>query len=387
MKGVIMFMSYNGDNGILVDCDFPGGNIIVEKQKGNRVFLRQDLRDTGRHWFYWYFRVRGAAGRKITFEFTDGKVIGMEGPAVSTDSGKNWYWLGTENVEGQTFSYSFQKDVDEVFFSFGVPYLEKNLHEFLRFYDDNPHIKFEKLGKTRKGRDIERIHIGCLDDSYKYKVLLTCRHHCCEAMASYVLEGIMKYILSETANARWFSDNVQVVVIPFVDKDGVQEGDQGKGRLPHDHNRDYIEDSIYPSVKAVKEFVSRWAEGSLHVALDLHCPALRHKHIQLVGSSSPAIWEEQSRFSHILKKVISEPGIYDPQNNLPYGQGWNVEKNFRDGMNFSAWAINIPGIKLVSGIEIPYANASGITMTSEKARCFGEDLAKAIRVYLENSSS
>ena len=62
----------------------------------NRVFLRQDLRDTEGFWFYWYFRVRGASGRTLTFHFTDGKPVGVRGPAISLDEGATWTWLGAD---------------------------------------------------------------------------------------------------------------------------------------------------------------------------------------------------------------------------------------------------------------------------------------------------
>ena len=42
--------------------------------------------------------------------------------------------------------------------------------------------------------------------------------------------------------------NYLVYVIPFVDIDGVENGDQGK-QAPHDHNRDYINSPIYPETK------------------------------------------------------------------------------------------------------------------------------------------
>ena len=49
-----------------IDAAFPGGNITVDRVEGEAVFLRQDLRDTLGDWFYWAFRVRGAAGRTAT---------------------------------------------------------------------------------------------------------------------------------------------------------------------------------------------------------------------------------------------------------------------------------------------------------------------------------
>ena len=42
-------------------------------------------------------------------------------------------------------------------------------------------------------------------------------------------------------------------LVPFVDKDGVEEGDQGKNRAPRDHNRDYAGASMYPETGALRE--------------------------------------------------------------------------------------------------------------------------------------
>lgn len=112
-----------------VDCDFPGGHIIVDRLDGDTVFLGQSLRDTVEWWFYGYFRVRGAAGRTLSFQFTQGDVIGARGPAVSSDGGATWRWLGCEAVTHQAFTYTFAPDAADVGvrFSFSLPYVERDL--------------------------------------------------------------------------------------------------------------------------------------------------------------------------------------------------------------------------------------------------------------------
>ena len=55
---------------VTVDANLPAGNVVVEGISGDTVRLRQDLRDTAGEWFYWAFRVTGAAGRTLTFDFT-----------------------------------------------------------------------------------------------------------------------------------------------------------------------------------------------------------------------------------------------------------------------------------------------------------------------------
>ena len=70
-------------------------------------------------------------------------------------------------------------------------------------------------------------------------LVLTARHHACESMASHVLEGILSGVLADDDCGRRWREGWQVVAAPFMDKDGVEDGDQGKNRRPHDHNRDY----------------------------------------------------------------------------------------------------------------------------------------------------
>ena len=95
-----------GEPKLQIDAEFPGGNVVVDKIKGDDVYLHQDLRDTAGDWFYWHFRVRGGQGRTLTFHFTKGNPIGVRGAAVSADAGKSWRWLGAQSVRGASFHFS-----------------------------------------------------------------------------------------------------------------------------------------------------------------------------------------------------------------------------------------------------------------------------------------
>src|SRR5690349_1505896 len=70
-----------------IDASFPGGNILVSKIEGDVVQLGPDQRDNVLPWFYWYFRVKGAANRTLTFAFRKDHV-GVRGPGVSLDAGR-----------------------------------------------------------------------------------------------------------------------------------------------------------------------------------------------------------------------------------------------------------------------------------------------------------
>jgi hypothetical protein len=369
-----------------IDADYPGGNIVVERIEGDTVVLHPDLRDTDGWWFYWSFRVRGAQGRSPTFAFSGSNPIGVRGPAVSTDGGRSWAWLGTEAVQGASFRYAFPADAGEVRFSFAIPYLEENLRTFLAGYTDHPHLAVRELCTTKKGRRVERLHVGRLDDNARHKVLITARHHACESMASYVLEGLLEAILADDDDGSWFRRHVEVLAIPFMDKDGVEEGDQGKNRRPRDHNRDYIGQSVHASVGALRTFVPDWSDGRLVVALDLHCPHIRGPHnevIYIVGSAHERIWTQQQEFGRRLESLQSGPLVYRASDNLPFGQAWNTGANTGANRSFGQWASELEGIRLAATFEIPYANAGGRPVTAESARAFGRSLARALRAYLE----
>ncbi|MEN6578663.1 MAG: hypothetical protein ABFD90_20120 [Phycisphaerales bacterium] len=374
----------------VMDANYPGGNIIVEQVDGDTVHVRPDLRDTEGWWFHWGFRARGAQGRSLTFAFSGRSPIGVRGPAVSADGGRSWSWLGAEAVKDGSFTYAFGADATEVRFCFAIPYLEENLREFLTGYKGNPNVALQELCKSGHGRSVERLHVGRLDGQARHRVLLTARHHACESMANYVLEGILETVLADNDVGYWFRRNVEFLAVPFMDKDGVEEGDQGKNRIPRDHNRDYIGKSIYPSVAALRTFVPNWSDGRLTAAFDLHCPYISGPHnevIYIVGSEDESMWQQQQEFGRLLETVQTGPLVYRASDNLPFGKAWNTDTNADGNMSFGQWAGDLEGIRLAASFEFPYANAGGQPVTVEGARAFGRSLAKALRSYLERVES
>lgn len=376
-----------------IDATYPGGNVIVEQQDAQGARLRQDIRDTEGWWFYWNFAIAGAGGKTLTFHFTDGNVIGTRGPACSTDDGQTWSWLGTEsvNVDGKTvsFTHTFNTEATSVRFAFAPPYQTADLKRFLAIHANDPNLAVETLCTSEKGRTVERLHLGQRTGTPTHRILLTARHHSCESVAGYVLEGMMEAMLSDTTEGRWFREHVEALVIPFVDKDGVEEGDQGKNRIPRDHGRDYQGESLYRSTGALRSYVPTWSEGRLRLTLDIHCPHIRgagNEHIYQVGHASPAIWKEQQRFAHILASIPDSPLPYAASNDMPFGTSWNAPKNYTQGAGVFHWSAELEGVRMASAIEIPYANAGETTILPENARAFGATLLTAICQYLENTT-
>jgi hypothetical protein len=371
-----------------IDADFPAGNVVVERVEGDDVYVRQDLRDTSGWWFYWHFRVRQAGGRTVRFHFTNKSVFGPQGPCYSLDGGSTWAWLGSKRSNTDApppkdgFVFRFPADAADVRFCFAIPYVESNLRQFLNRHKTSPALKSDVLCTTPKGLSAEVLYLGRFDGKSEYRLAFTCRHHACESVASYVLEGLMESVLAESPTGHWFRERAAIVVVPFVDKDGVEAGDQGKNRKPHDHNRDYAGESIYATVAAIKKLLPEWSGGRLDMAIDLHCPYIHDSLIQYVGVPDENIWQRTLSLSQCLQSCQTGPLRHDAGRNLPFGTAWNTGSGLK-AASFAAWASGLPNVRIATTIEIPYAQVGRTPMSTAAARQLGHDLAEAIKRYFE----
>ena len=385
----ILFL--NAQN-IKISSDFPGGNIVVNKIVGDTVWLKPDLSFTNGKWFYWYFKISGISDKTIIFKFdpdfvTHGVLTTRYGPAYSLNNDETWKWYGENRVEDYGFSYSFSEQDTVAYFSIAFPYTEKNLYSFLETLHNRESLKVDTLCLSPENRVIEKIIIPSLNKEPTHKVLITARHHACEMTADYVLEGIIKSLLNDV-NLQKIRENTEFMIIPFVDKDGVENGEQGKNRIPRDHNRDYSGESIHNSTDAIRKTVPNWSDNKIKLALDIHCPALygrTDEYIYNVGLSNYEIGQNQIIFSKLLEKnsLGGELKLYH-DGFLPFGKvSWNSSTSSSQGARFDEWASSLEGISIATTIEFPYGNVSGVMVSKDNARAFGEAVAYSIKDYLD----
>jgi len=371
-----------GQKELKITSDFPGGNIVLLKISGDTVWVKPDLTHTEGNWFYWYFKVSGISGRCITFRFGQSNVFEKFGPAFSINNDKTWKWYGENRTENNSFTYSFSKEDTVAFFSMAFPYTEKNLYEFVSGLRHKEMLRIDTLCLTSANRVVEKIVIPAADRKPEVKVLITARHHACEMMASYVMEGIIQSILNERDLAQ-LRKHAEFMIIPFMDKDGVEEGDQGKNRLPRDHNRDYSGVPVHKTTAALRELVPVWSDGKLKFALDIHCPYIGDEKVFTFGPSKDELKDNSVLFSRLLEKYSVGELKLDHKHFVPYGVGYNTSKSYTKGMGFRDWTSMIDGIGNSETIEFPYSCLNGAMVTKDGARAFGKAVAYAISGCLE----
>ena len=364
---------------ISIDKDIPAGNIVFERMVNDTVYLHQELRSSKQAWFYWAFRIKGAEGRKLTFVFTKSNVVSARGPVVSLDKGRSYEYLAEEGATKRSFTYTFPSNAKEVWFYECHPYTPQMWEKFLSNHD---RTLFEQgvLCRSRKSREVPFLRMTPRSNAPQLSVVVSARHHCSEASAEYVVEGLVATFLEQSELGEWLRSNVELTVVPFVDMDGAVEGDQGKWRLPHDHNRDYTQ-FIYPETAALAGII---AETQPDIFLDIHNPGLRHFHVYTPYRENMSPMEPI--FSALLEKY-QEGGLnYKRSDDLPFGVDWNTAKNYTDGKSSAQWVSdNIKSISISRTIEIPFTHANGALVYPSNMREFGHGLARTLRGYVEEA--
>lgn len=373
------------DTDLTIRADFPGGNMVIEKMTSDTVWIVPDTRGIVGDWFYWYFSAEAAVDREIHFVFPEHKIPTF-GPAVSLDGGATWNWMFDEQHSGMSsFSYQFRAD-QEVRFSMGFPYTKANFDRFIAAHRSDPAVRLDTLCVSKSGHVVPVLYINKSAKRDKKKIVITARHHACEMMANYALEGFIAALLAN-GTSDWLNDNFEFMIVPFVDMDGVEGGHQGKNRYPRDHNRDYSDESIYETTSAIRRLLPQWAGDDLAVALDLHCPGLvgsGHELLHLVGSKKESIARQEEKFAGILAQNLTTGLTFGPTGLLPFGESWNVATSEQLGASFRSWVQNeFEQVKLAATVEIPYANNEGQQVSKDNLSLLGADLVKSLEIYLK----
>lgn len=397
---VLLARPATAEPALRIDADYPGGNIRVVASDGQRFRLAPDLRDiqAGQWWFYFNFRLRGPANQPVECVFVEKNPIGPRGPVVSTDGGATWKWLGDSavrkiEVDGKP-AWSFPAVVPagatEARYAFAPPYLAADLQKWLDRHKQDPALRVAELCRSRQGRGVEVVRAGCIEQP-RGLVLLTARHHACESMASYAQEGLLSAVLADDDLGRRWRKSWQVVALPFADKDGVETGDQGKNRAPHDHNRDYNAKPLYPEVDAWMK-LGQSLSKQVVFSLDMHCPHIRGKwndRVYFVGGTGAVIAEKDRAFIALFERVARGPLPFRAAEcYLAAGTDWNVPASYAAGRSNGNWArTTFPDARFAGTIEIAYADALGAEVNADSARALGRDLAEAIVQFLETPAA
>ena len=223
-----------------IDAGFDGGNIIV-KNAGETDADLEIRQDSNGPWFQWfYFRVRGAAGKALNLRIVNAGASAYPGGwpgyqvCVSTDN-QTWTRAATSFADGM-LDIRYAATTDTVWFAFFAPYDLARHQRLLDRAAASPGVKVDILGQSVDGRPIHRITLGAGPKT----VWAVARQHSGETMASWWMEGAMDCLLDPSdALGAALLKAATVHLAPLVNIDGAARGNLRGNAAGIDLNRQW----------------------------------------------------------------------------------------------------------------------------------------------------
>ena len=348
-----------------IHADFECGNIRLLREDGNVIYLQNEMRGTKKEAaYYWAFCVEGAGGRTLTFSL-EKPWVGPWGAAVSHDL-INWHWSGQPDDDG-TFTYSFAENENKVYFAHDLLYTPTRLFSVMRELEIKPDTLCRSLG----GRDIPMFKVG----NGKNHIVLTSRHHACESSGTYVMEGMIREYLKAPL------EDTDLFVVPMMDYDGVCAGEHGKDREPHDHNRDYIPDNIYPEVGCVMKYAE---DNGVAFAIDFHSPSHRvgRSNRMFIVRKMAHLVQRFDAISDLFEKYSGGEAMeYSKAHDVPPNTGWNKD----DTPTFSTFFNLRPECRLALTVESTHFGTEDNKVTAHRLINSGRAFCRALKEFSENN--
>lgn len=170
-----------------------------------------------------------------------------------------------------SFKISFKYDHDEVYLAYSFPYTYSDCLRYLdriSTYANREILRRAPLCKTLAGNDIDLLIITNFTSrpeaiAERPAIILTGRVHPGESNSSFIMEGVLDYLLGQEEGARMLRNRYVFKVVPMLNPDGVVIGNYRCSLSGGDLNRQWIAPNMrhYPEILAVKQMIRKTMES------------------------------------------------------------------------------------------------------------------------------
>ena len=201
--------------------------------------------------------------------------------------------INSNNQEGMkyhtlTFSFDFSQittSTKYVYFAYCYPYSYTQLDSYLSSLNNYKDIlRFDEIGKSLEGNSLHMLIITNFTDSFdelanKKSIIFTARVHPGESNGSYVIQGVLEYLLSNDPGAKNLRKNFIFKIVPMLNPDGVIRGNFRMNILGKDLNRMWDEPTedtcptIFNTVKMIKKTLD---SRDIYFFCDFHGHSNKH---------------------------------------------------------------------------------------------------------------
>lgn len=251
---------------IRFDADFEGGCLGEVTRKSKDVFVvgekadPENIIDTDLapsvNWYYW--RVTGVKGQKITIKCTEQL---LSGSSYSYD-GKTWQHFSRNEIKKHSITKRFERDTCYV--APFVPYTYSYGKQRLDHWASREDVVRDTIGYSFQHRPLEVLHITDPDSPAegKKRVWIHSRIHPSESPASYLLDAFLEELTDSSASSKAIREKFDFHILPFINPDGVANGYARCNALGvnQEINYDRCTDSTVVEIQAVKKELERLTE-------------------------------------------------------------------------------------------------------------------------------
>ena len=206
----------------------------------------------------------------------------------SNNNNNNQNNIKSYNFHSLTFSFDLSKistNIKYVYFSYCYPYTYTQLTKFLYSLNIYKNIlRIDHIGETLDGAKIYILIITNFNDSLdsianKKAIIFTGRVHPGESNSSYVLQGLIEFLLSNDSKAENLRNHYIFKIVPMLNPDGVVRGNFRMNSVGKDLNRMWPEKNLEtsPSIFYCHKMILKTLENRyIHFFCDFHGHSNKH---------------------------------------------------------------------------------------------------------------
>ena len=187
-----------------------------------------------------------------------------------------------QNFHTLTFQFDFSKintDIKYVYFAYCYPYTYTQLTNYLFSLSNYKKIlRIDSIGQSLDNNKLYMLIITNFEDSFdtlanKKAIIFTARVHPGESSSSFVIQGLIEFLLSNEAKAISLRKNYIFKIIPMLNPDGVIRGNFRMNSVGKDLNRMWMEENEEnsPSVFYCHKMIQKTLNSrNIHFFCDFH---------------------------------------------------------------------------------------------------------------------
>ena len=318
---------------VLFNTAFESGSIGLIEQLGDseyRLHVRgqQDARGRNRQATWFYFRMDDVAGRDLTIRLAAFRGEYNERPStpagawmrpVFSVDGEHWEhfkdaaWDATQ----AELTLKIHPSANRIWIAHIPPYPHSRLLALLESIKRSPHTQIEVIGETVLGRPLHLVTVTnfARPETEKKIVWLQARQHAWECGTSFLVEGAMKFVVSDDPMAQKLRDTTIFKFVPMINVDSVVRGEVRFNANGFDPNRQWNEidfrDKTWlernPEIWYVKKaLLAQQARKPIALALNLHNTEM-NEYMETASDADASLAAMHRLFDRLVTTTTFDP--------------------------------------------------------------------------------